>query len=439
MRSMLKPIVALGLVGTAACEDYVCSDPATCPINVSDAAVEHRDGGETDAQASSPGDDGGATQASSDSAGPTGGRSDESTGTEAGAPSSPTSEAPSSMEDSGDGTGVVCEEGEYRDNGECELLTECQPGTFVAVGPTSTSDRGCEPCANGSYSSEVNAATCLLWTACNADQIEDVAPTSSNDRSCVAKDDCVGDPCANGGTCEDGFNAYTCNCASGFGGDTCDNPLSWCEQRTLPEGISAEDHSCVDFDEGMPASWESSSAAGSSRSETRSASPSWSWYSRVAAGADQGTVSWTSPPGTAATAATVSWQFNTDGLPGPVADFTVSLACIEFGLATVCLESNGINSIEASYIYSGAGFRAGNCTLSEGIIMEDWQELRLSLTAQGGAIQVHRDGALISDGCAIGTNLNSVPSVEFHVGSSEPSVSMSYAAYFDNVQAWIER
>ena len=71
--------------------------------------------------------------------------------------------------------------------------------------------------------------------------------------------------------------------------------------------------------------------------------------------------------------------------------------------------------------------------------MEDWQELRLSLTAQCGAIQVHRDGVLISDGCAIGTNLNSVPSVEFHVGSSEPSVSMSYAAYFDNVQAWIER
>ena len=34
-------------------------------------------------------------------------------------------------------------------------------------------------------------------------------------------DDCVGDPCENGGTCQDGANSYTCECADGFEGDNC--------------------------------------------------------------------------------------------------------------------------------------------------------------------------------------------------------------------------
>ena len=34
-------------------------------------------------------------------------------------------------------------------------------------------------------------------------------------------DDCVNEPCANGGTCDDGVNGYTCNCAPGYYGPNC--------------------------------------------------------------------------------------------------------------------------------------------------------------------------------------------------------------------------
>jgi len=34
-------------------------------------------------------------------------------------------------------------------------------------------------------------------------------------------DNCASSPCANGGTCTDGVNDFTCTCAAGFQGKTC--------------------------------------------------------------------------------------------------------------------------------------------------------------------------------------------------------------------------
>ena len=36
--------------------------------------------------------------------------------------------------------------------------------------------------------------------------------------------DCIANPCHNGGTCHDGCNSFTCSCTGGFIGDTCDTP-----------------------------------------------------------------------------------------------------------------------------------------------------------------------------------------------------------------------
>ena len=35
-------------------------------------------------------------------------------------------------------------------------------------------------------------------------------------------DDCESAPCLNGGTCQDGVNAFTCKCVSGFTGYFCE-------------------------------------------------------------------------------------------------------------------------------------------------------------------------------------------------------------------------
>ena len=36
-------------------------------------------------------------------------------------------------------------------------------------------------------------------------------------------DECVGVMCANGGTCVDGVNSFSCTCVEGFNGTLCDN------------------------------------------------------------------------------------------------------------------------------------------------------------------------------------------------------------------------
>ena len=40
--------------------------------------------------------------------------------------------------------------------------------------------------------------------------------------------ECLSDPCENGGTCEDGINVHTCVCAPGYKGTQCEiGNVSW--------------------------------------------------------------------------------------------------------------------------------------------------------------------------------------------------------------------
>ena len=39
-------------------------------------------------------------------------------------------------------------------------------------------------------------------------------------------DDCVNHTCANGGSCIDGINSYSCNCSVGFTGNRCETGMA---------------------------------------------------------------------------------------------------------------------------------------------------------------------------------------------------------------------
>lgn len=41
--------------------------------------------------------------------------------------------------------------------------------------------------------------------------------------SCSDMDECLSNPCQNGGTCQDGASSYTCVCPQGYKGMRCDN------------------------------------------------------------------------------------------------------------------------------------------------------------------------------------------------------------------------
>lgn len=38
-------------------------------------------------------------------------------------------------------------------------------------------------------------------------------------------DECASNPCKNGGTCKDGIDSYSCECAPGYEGYNCDNGI----------------------------------------------------------------------------------------------------------------------------------------------------------------------------------------------------------------------
>ena len=46
-----------------------------------------------------------------------------------------------------------------------------------------------------------------------------------DDKQCPITDidDCMGQPCMNGGTCNDGVDSYNCTCPAGYNGTVCDN------------------------------------------------------------------------------------------------------------------------------------------------------------------------------------------------------------------------
>jgi 6-phosphogluconolactonase (cycloisomerase 2 family) len=67
---------------------------------------------------------------------------------------------------------------------------------------------------------------------------------TDNDSESVI-DDCDPNPCLNGGTCADGVNSYSCNCAEGYWGENCKEVEDICHGVACGERGSCVDGECV--------------------------------------------------------------------------------------------------------------------------------------------------------------------------------------------------
>lgn len=54
-------------------------------------------------------------------------------------------------------------------------------------------------------------------------------------------DDCASSPCANGGTCRDGVNTFSCTCPPGYTGKNCSAPVSRCEHAPCHNGATCHE------------------------------------------------------------------------------------------------------------------------------------------------------------------------------------------------------
>ncbi|WAR25836.1 CO6A4-like protein [Mya arenaria] len=93
------------------------------------------------------------------------------------------------------------------------------------------------PCLNGATCVDgVNSFTCTCVAGFTGVTCEEskycslqisIRTTQMTDNIVLFSDidDCVGNPCLNGGTCVDGVNSFSCTCAAGFTGAICNGPF----------------------------------------------------------------------------------------------------------------------------------------------------------------------------------------------------------------------
>ena len=107
----------------------------------------------------------------------------------------------------------------------CTALTSCATGTRIKTAATATSDRACQACDNGTFTTAANLSTCDTWTNCVAGYSA-VAGSATKDRTCNA--------------CSSGFST-TANATACSAWKTCSS-----NQTLTKAGTSTSDAVCTD-------------------------------------------------------------------------------------------------------------------------------------------------------------------------------------------------
>ncbi len=148
---------------------------------------------------------------------------------------------------SGSGTPAPCSAGTFGAGGDdCSAWSTCGSGSFVTAAGTSTSDRVCASCADGTFSTADNSASCVTWTRCAPGTFISTAGSATSDQRCTG--------CASG-SFSSGDDSASCttwaDCAPGTfvstaGSDIANQQCTACASGTV--SVMPNSAQCVAFD-----------------------------------------------------------------------------------------------------------------------------------------------------------------------------------------------
>ncbi|XP_072030540.1 uncharacterized protein [Amphiura filiformis] len=136
---------------------------------------------------------------------------------------------------------VSCDEDEFAcadgvtcipDNYRCDYITDCDDNS------DELETSGCV--CNLDYEFQCINGGCVhsTWVC---DGFEDCSDGSDEGISCPDINECISDPCQNGGSCYDGLNQYICICENGWTGENCERNVYECLSRPCLNGGRCED------------------------------------------------------------------------------------------------------------------------------------------------------------------------------------------------------
>jgi hypothetical protein len=83
---------------------------------------------------------------------------------------------------------TACSGDTFASGGSCVPLTLCAAGTYVAQEATATSDRICDLCPSGTFTTAENSPSCTAWRTCTPGTYVANAPSTLADRICAVCD-----------------------------------------------------------------------------------------------------------------------------------------------------------------------------------------------------------------------------------------------------------